>query len=66
MLTDEQELWGCALAIEKQHGDNAPVWIAQRIGELALAGEMEGVELWRAIAAKLDAIRAARASPDRH
>lgn len=66
MLTDEQELWGCALAIEKQHGDHAPVWIAQRIGELALAGEMDGVELWRAIAAKLDALRSTRAGTKAH
>ena len=41
------------LAIEKQHGEQAGVWIAERIGALALAGDGEGVARWKAIAEKL-------------
>ncbi|WP_420854222.1 DUF6961 family protein [Sphingopyxis granuli] len=56
-MTPERELWACAAMIERQHGDDAPVWIAQRIGELALAGDAAGVERWKAIAGKLDQLR---------
>ncbi|WP_443029356.1 DUF6961 family protein [Sphingopyxis sp. QXT-31] len=59
-VTPERELWACALLVERQHGEAAPLWIATRIGELALAGDMAGVERWKAIAAKLDQCRAAR------
>ncbi|MFC3786152.1 DUF6961 family protein [Sphingopyxis italica] len=52
-MTSERELWVCALAVEKQHGEQAGVWIAERIGALALAGDGEGVARWKAIAEKL-------------
>ena len=55
-MTDEQHLWACALAIEKQHGKAAPVHVAERIGALALAGDMAGVERWKAIATKMQAL----------
>lgn len=42
-----------ALAIQKLHGDDAPCWVAERIGALALAGDAEGVERFKAIAARL-------------
>lgn len=57
-MTPERELWACALLVERQHGDRAPLWIAERMGELALAGDMAGVERWRAIADKLGQCRA--------
>ena len=53
MMTPERELWACALAIEKEHGEQAAVWIADRIGALALEGDAEGVARWKAIAEKL-------------
>ncbi len=53
MITPERELWACALAIEKQHGNQAAVWIADRIGALALDGDAAGVARWKAIAEKL-------------
>lgn len=43
---------GVRPACQKQHGSGAPLWISQRIGDLALAGDMASVERWRAIAAK--------------
>lgn len=49
-MTQDQERWAEALAIERQHGENAPRFIAERIGALALAGDMEGVERWKEIA----------------
>lgn len=57
-VTGEQHIWACALAIEKQYGERAPLHVAERIGALALAGDLEGVAMWKAIAARLDALRA--------
>jgi hypothetical protein len=56
-MTSDQERWAEALAVERQHGNNAPGFIAERIGALALAGDMGGVERWREIATKLDQLR---------
>lgn len=56
-MTPDQERWAEALAIERLHGDRAPVWIAERIGELALAGDAAGVERFRQIAERLDELR---------
>lgn len=56
MLTEERHLWACALAVEKQHGADAPRFAATRIGALALAGDVAGVERWKAIAAKMAAL----------
>lgn len=53
-MTDEQELWACALEVERQHGSNAAVFVAHRIGALLLEGDLAGVDRWKAIAAKLD------------
>lgn len=52
-MTPERELWACALLVERQHGDDAPAFIASRIGALSLAGDAAGVERWKAIAEKL-------------
>ena len=56
MLTEDRHLWACALAVEKQHRAGAPRFVAARIGALALAGDNAGVERWKAIAAKLNAL----------
>ena len=52
-MTPERELWACALQVEREHGDNAALWIAERIGALALEGDAAGVARWKAIAEKL-------------
>lgn len=56
MLTEDRHLWACALAVEKQHGAAAPQFVAERIGALVLAGDRAGVERWKAIAAKMEAL----------
>ncbi|WP_076071692.1 DUF6961 family protein [Sphingomonas montana] len=52
-LTD-WELWACAQQVLKQHGTQAQVHIAERIGSLALAGDIAGVETWKQIADRVD------------
>jgi len=63
MNASDQERWAEALAVERQHGEDAPRFIAERIGELALAGDMEGVKRWREIAARLDDLRRSISKP---
>ncbi len=38
------------MATQQLHGDEGPLWIATRIGALALAGDRAGVERFCAIA----------------
>jgi hypothetical protein len=52
-LTEDDWRLAEALAIRKQHGDAAELHIARRIGELAAAGDWEGVDRWKAIATAL-------------
>lgn len=53
MLSD-RELWACANQVLESHGEKAPVFAAERIGALALAGDSDGIATWKAIASRLD------------
>lgn len=53
-------LRACAVQVEWTHGERAPVFVAERIGALALAGDLDGVEACKGIAARLDEMRAAK------
>jgi len=53
-MPDDRELWACALQVERQHGKDAPRFVAERIGALATAGDEEGMATWKAIARRLD------------
>ena len=57
-MTRDQELWGMASMMMRQHGELAPLKVAERIGELAVVGEKGGVTLWREVAQRLDALMA--------
>jgi hypothetical protein len=48
-LTPAREIWACALAIERRY-------VAERIGTLVPAGDLAGVERWKPIAHRLDAL----------
>lgn len=48
------EIWAAAQQVIKQHGGKAPEAVAERITDLALKGDAEGVATWRAIAARVD------------
>lgn len=50
------EIWACAHALERMHGERAPAHIAERIGELVLRGDMAGIATWKRIAAAFDAL----------
>ncbi len=40
----------------KRHQNGAPFIVAARIGELALAGDREGVAVWKSVAASMEQI----------
>ncbi|WP_442852476.1 DUF6961 family protein [Sphingomonas sp. PAMC 26605] len=56
-LNEQRERWAEALAIEKTHGERARRWVAERIGDLALQGDSDGIARLRSIAALLDQLR---------
>ncbi|MFA5989940.1 MAG: hypothetical protein WC803_10090 [Sphingomonas sp.] len=57
----ERERWAEALAIERIHGEQSPLWIAGRIEALALAGDEAGVGRFQEIATLLDRLLHPRA-----
>lgn len=54
-LTD-WELRACAGAIAGEHGDRAPLVVAEHIGRLALAGDAAGIDVWKQIATRLNGL----------
>jgi hypothetical protein len=56
-VTPDQERWVEALKVEQIHGEHALVHVAERIGALALEGDLDGVERWQQIAIRLDQLR---------
>ena len=53
-MTPEQHIWARALAVERQPEMRTAVFVTERIGALALQGDTAGVEMWKAIAARLN------------
>ena len=52
-MTHDQLLWGKVSIVMKQHGEQAPRKVDERIGYLAVAGDMAGVALWKDIACRM-------------
>lgn len=57
-MNKEHVAWGAASMLVKRHGYHAPVIVAKRVGELVLAGDMEGVAMWKDIAVCMDQLTA--------
>jgi hypothetical protein len=53
-LRPEQERQAEALAVLRIHGTGAALYVAERIGALAIDGDFAGVERWKQIAARLE------------
>lgn len=52
-MTPEQERWAEAANVQRLHGDQAPVFVAERLGAMVLAGDMVGLRRWKEIAFRL-------------
>ena len=58
VLTRDQELWACALAIERQHGEGAFLHAAMEIDRLDTDGERDAAGVWREVLKRLEALEA--------
>ena len=61
-MTEDQERWAEALAIERLHGERARAWAAERIEALRTRGDSKGVERFTILAARLDQLQINRLS----
>jgi len=48
-MTRDQELWGMALWVEKKHGDEGWLFIAQQQDRWLAEGDLDGMKLWREV-----------------
>jgi hypothetical protein len=55
-MISDHELWAAANMVVARHGDTAPIFVAERLGQCALDGDDEGIRVWKAIAARLSDI----------
>ncbi|WP_065846265.1 hypothetical protein [Sphingobium sp. Ndbn-10] len=55
-MTNDHIALGAAMMLLRRHGNQAPVKVAERIGELAFEADWEGLSFWKLIAAKMDQI----------
>lgn len=55
-MTEDKFRWAEAWTTYRTHGDQSELWLAERVGSLALAGDEAGVGRFRQIAVKLDEI----------
>jgi hypothetical protein len=53
-LTRDQEIWGIALWVERNHGERGPTFITEQIGRLSTAGDDKGISLWREVARRYE------------
>jgi len=53
LILSDKESWACTTHVLKTHGDDAPRFVAERMGALALEGDAEGIATWKAIARRL-------------
>lgn len=62
-MIDDRELWACANEVLRQHGDQSAHFVAERLGDLALKGDMDGIATWKAIAWRIDELQASQKKP---
>jgi serine phosphatase RsbU (regulator of sigma subunit) len=55
-MTRDQELWACALAIERKHGESAFLHAAMEIDRLDAEGVSEAAGVWREVLKRLNAL----------
>jgi hypothetical protein len=57
-MISDRELWACAQQVLDHHGPDADRFIAERMAALATAEDEAGIRAWRAIAERIDTLRA--------
>ena len=59
---DDELMWGAALMLFREHADQAPLKVAERIGALVLEGDTLGITVWKGIAWRLDKLASGEGS----
>lgn len=57
-MISNRELWACAQQVIDHHGPDVDHFIAARMTALATSGDEAGIRIWRAIADRVDQLRA--------
>ena len=57
-LTHDQELWGCAFAVAREHGDGASLFVAMEIDRFDVEGERDAAGVWQEVLKRLEALEA--------
>lgn len=55
-MTPDEERLAEALMVRRMYGDRAELHVAHRIGALARAGDVGGVQRWKEIAIQVDGL----------
>ncbi|GGD65109.1 hypothetical protein GRI62_11565 [Erythrobacter arachoides] len=55
-MNRDQEIWGMALWVEKHHGADGWLYIAQQQDRLLEQGDYDGMALWRKVKDRLAAL----------
>lgn len=62
-MTRDQELWACALAVEREHGARAFLHACFEIDRLDAEGQQPAAKVWREVLKRIEALEGARATP---
>ncbi|MEZ5748721.1 MAG: hypothetical protein R3D83_02175 [Caenibius sp.] len=57
VVSREQELWAVALWVEKHHGENGWLHIAQQQDRLLAEGDLDGVAMWRKVGERFEVLQ---------
>ena len=55
-MTRDEELWACALAVERDHGEAAFLHAAMEIDRLDAEGERDAAGVWREVLKRLNSL----------
>ena len=62
MPTRDQELWACALEVERQYREGAFLHATMEIDRLDAEGEREAAGVWREVLRRIEALESRPAS----
>ena len=62
-LTRDQELWACALAVEREHGEGAFLHACFEIDRLDTEGQRAAANVWREVLKRIEALEKGTGSP---
>jgi hypothetical protein len=57
-MPTDQELWSLTFDVERDHGEGAPLYIAERLTVAAAAGDATGVATWDGVAERFARLHA--------